>query len=67
MQSLAGSDDRTAQLKAILDEGPSNPHYMAALKHVTEHGYGKAPQSMDITSGGQPMKAYMVFDPEKDV
>ena len=44
-----------------------HPAWLGAFKFLVEQGYGKATQSVDLSSGGQPMKAYIVFDPEKDV
>lgn len=53
MQALASWDQTIAGLEEILNAGPSHSLYLAAVKHCTEHGYGKPAQ--DITSGGKPL------------
>lgn len=52
MQSYATSAEAQAGIAAIL-KNPKHPAFLGALKHVTEHGYGKPAQ--DITSGGKPL------------
>lgn len=67
MQALASRDDVLESLKRITDD-PDHPHYMAALKHVTEHGYGKAPQTVNANIEGEiTVKGYIGIDPEKDI
>ena len=55
-QSLRALADRQAVLDHIdqaLADGPANPFFSRALDYVTDHGYGKAAQSVDVTSKGE--------------
>jgi hypothetical protein len=54
MAELASRPQRIKTLNKILADA-KHPHFMAALKHVTEHGYGKPKESVDHTSGGKPI------------
>lgn len=47
-------------LLGVLEQGPSHPQFLDVLKYVTEHGYGKAAASMDVTSGGRPLSFTVV-------
>ena len=69
LANIAGSPAAIAHIKEIVKQGPSNPFFTFALTYATEHGLGKAETSgtMDHTSGGQPIKALVGIDVEKDI
>ncbi|MDP1859503.1 MAG: hypothetical protein Q8K82_12580 [Gemmatimonadaceae bacterium] len=48
MQELANYADRLGHIEAVLND-PNHPQWMAALRHVTEHGYGKPAQSVEVS------------------
>ena len=48
LQRLASGEETLAHLEAVLSEGPSHPFFFRALDYCTEHGYGKAPVSVDL-------------------
>lgn len=48
MRSLASSEQVQRGLETILADS-SNPMFMAALKHVTERGYGKPKEMREVT------------------
>ena len=58
--TLRGLVDRAevhAHLVDVLDAGPSHPQFMDVLKYVTEHGYGKASQTVqNVGEGGGPIR-----------
>jgi len=59
MASLA---DRAGQAMAagkVLDDA-SGPMYLDAAKWVADRGYGKAHQSVDMTTDGQPMRTQVL-------
>lgn len=67
MQALASAPERFETLSQILSD-PEHQHYAFALKHVTEHGYGKAPQTVNANIEGEiTVKGYVGIDPEKDI
>ncbi len=53
MQGFATSLDAQRGIEDALRAGAKHPAFLGALKHVTEHGYGKPTQ--DVTSGGKPL------------
>ena len=55
LRELVDRKEVHAHLLAVLAAGPQHPQFMDVLKYVTEHGYGKAAASVDVTSGGQPL------------
>jgi hypothetical protein len=55
MQQFANSREAEQGIKDILLEGKKSPLFLGALRHVTEHGYGKPKESVDHTSGGKPI------------
>ena len=69
MVNIAGSDAAVRHVKEIVKDGPKNPMFTWALDYATHHGFGKAETSgtMDHTSGGQPIKALVGIDVEKDI
>ena len=48
MQELANYADRLGHIEAVLND-PGHAQWMAALRHVTEHGYGKPAQSVEVS------------------
>ena len=60
MAELASSDEVIEHVRAVLAD-PSHPQWLGAWKHVTEHGYGKATQGLDVTSGGERIVVKMDF------
>lgn len=53
MQGFATSADAQRGIEDALKAGAKHPAFLGALKHVTEHGYGRP--SQDLTSGGKPL------------
>lgn len=47
MQELASSPDAEKTLRAIIKD-KKHPKAIEAIKHVTEHGYGKARQPLEL-------------------
>ncbi len=47
MAQLASRAERLATLETILSD-PSHQYFMAALKHCTEYGYGKAKDTQEV-------------------
>jgi len=43
----------------VLDDA-SGPMYLDAAKWVADRGYGKAHQSVDMTTDGQPMRTQVL-------
>lgn len=61
MRELASGDETLKFLAAILRK-PNHPHYMQALKFVSEQGYGKATQPIDLNIENGAMKGYIERD-----
>lgn len=57
LQAMASRDEVLAHVEATLLNGPADPFFDRALQYVTDHGYGRAPSSVDITSGGEKLPA----------
>ena len=51
-QALASDDEVLKQVKIIL-KNPDHAQFMRALQWATDRGYGKAPESVDVTSKGE--------------
>lgn len=51
-QSLASNDAVLTQVEKILKD-PDHPQFMRALQWAADRGYGKAPESVDVTSKGE--------------
>lgn len=49
MRELANLPDKRGHIERVLGD-PEHPQWMAALKHSTEHGYGKPVQSLDVAA-----------------
>lgn len=54
MRSLASADETMKALTKILKNG-NHPMFMRALEYVTDRGYGKATQPIDVTSDGKSL------------
>lgn len=54
-QELASGAATLAAVRKIL-KNPDHPAFQGALRWATENGYGRAPQAVDMTSGGQPVR-----------
>jgi hypothetical protein len=52
MRELASDPDVVGNLAAILKDG-THPDFLKAWEKVSDRGYGKAQQHMDVTSNGQ--------------
>ena len=65
LQALASRESTEKWVAQILDAGPGDKElgqfYFKALEFAQEHGYGKAPSSLDVTSGGEPIRSYIVL------
>ncbi len=49
LQGLASREETIAHVRAVLDEGPDHPFFFRALDYATDHGFGKANQSLSFT------------------
>jgi hypothetical protein len=49
-RELASREETLAAVEEILDD-KSHPMFMSALKWATEHGYGKAKESLEVSAG----------------
>jgi hypothetical protein len=59
--SLASGDATVEQVKTIL-ENATHPAFVSALKWATEHGYGKAKDSLEISGkDGGPIAMTVTF------
>lgn len=54
---MASRDEVLEHVNSVLLAGPEHPFFDRALQYVTEHGYGKAAASLDVTSNGKELKA----------
>lgn len=61
MQTLASRVAQASYMAEVLDD-PKHPHWAFAVKHVTEHGYGKPTQPMEHTGA---VGSYVVRLPAK--
>jgi len=48
LQAMASRDEVLAHVEAVLLQGPEHPFFKDALNYVTEHGYGRARQPLDV-------------------
>jgi hypothetical protein len=60
LQALASSDAVLTHLRATIAAGPDHPYFPKALDYLTDHGFGKAMQSVDVTSAGEKLGAVLV-------
>lgn len=63
MCRAAASSDETETAVLTILRNPKHPAFIGALKWATEHGYGAAPKSLDVTSGGKPISGVVVLPP----
>jgi len=55
MRKLASSNQVLRHVRSVLND-PSHPQFMAAWKWATERGYGKTPDSLEVSGpGGAPI------------
>lgn len=50
-RELASGEKTIGNVRAILTD-PNHPQFLPALRWAAEHGYGKAKESVDVTSNG---------------
>ncbi len=55
LREMASRDEVLAHVNSVLLQGPEHPFFDKALQYVTDHGYGKAASSVDVTSGGEKL------------
>jgi hypothetical protein len=60
LQALASSDAVLTHLRATIAAGPDHPYFPKALDYLTDHGFGKAMQSVDVTSAGEKLGAVLI-------
>lgn len=60
LRSMASRDEVMAHVETVLLAGPTDPFFAKALEYVTEHGYGKAANSLDVTSAGKPIQTQRI-------
>lgn len=64
MRALASSEEVEAYLTRCLkgEEGPKP--FLGALSYVTDHGYGKPSQSVDLTTQGEKLEIRVNLVPD---
>ena len=60
LRALADRQEVLDHIDAALAAGPSHPFFSRALDYVTDHGYGKAASSIDVTTKGQSLNAQTI-------
>jgi hypothetical protein len=60
MQELASHVERAGYVTKVLED-PKHPAWLGAVKYVTEFGYGKAPQKVEVSGAdGEPLTVKIV-------
>lgn len=49
LQAMASSDAVLDHVHKTLENGPSDPFFQRALDYVTDHGYGRATQPIELS------------------
>ena len=49
LQAMASSDAVLDHVHQTLENGPSDPFFQRALDYVTDHGYGRATQPIELS------------------
>lgn len=49
LQAMASRDEVLAHVEATLLQGPEHPFFQRALDYVTDHGYGRAAQPIELS------------------
>jgi hypothetical protein len=49
LTALASRDEVLAHVESVLLQGPEHPFFARALDYVTDHGYGKATQNVEVS------------------
>lgn len=55
LQAMASRDEVLDHVSTVLLAGPDHPFFAKALEYVTDHGYGKAASSLDLTTKGESL------------
>lgn len=63
LRALADRPSVIAHVESVLEEGPTHPFFAKALDYATEHGYGKAASTVDVTSGGERLSGVVILPP----
>ena len=70
LRDLVDREKVHKHLLAVLEAGPNHPQFLDVLKYTTEHGYGKAGQSLEVTGAeGGPVQTQVlikVVQPDAD-
>lgn len=65
MQILASRAAEAKRLERLLsDENADDELFLKAFDRVCDRGYGKAPQSVDVTSDGEKIQSLLVVPEE---
>lgn len=65
MQLLALRAAQAKRLEKLLsDKNPDDHTFLKAFSEVSDRGFGKAPQSVDVTSDGEKIQSLLVVPPE---
>ena len=62
LRIIAERSETVAQIEKVLGDS-QHRHFKGVLDTVMDHGYGKAPQSIDLTSNGQPIPGVVILPP----
>lgn len=60
LQAMASRDEVLDHVSSVLLQGPEHPFFAKALEYVTDHGYGKAASSLDLTTAGESLKSQRI-------
>lgn len=65
MQELALRAAKAKRLETLLDDkNEDNSAFLKAFQEVSDRGFGKAPQSIDVTSDGEQINGLLVVPTE---
>lgn len=65
MQTLALRAAKARRLERLLsDENEDDATFLKAFAEVSDRGFGKAPQSVDVTSAGEQVQSLLVVPSE---
>jgi len=66
MQQLAMRAAHAKRLETLLGDESDDSAFLKAFAEVCDRGFGKAPQSVDVTSQGERMQSLLVCPPETE-
>lgn len=61
LRALVDRPSVIAHIEDCLEAGPEHPFFGKALDYVTDHGYGKAASSVDVTTAGKALSGIVIL------